>query len=137
MNQLLSFQVFMTPGKSLTSWVLLIEESCVPSGPYLGRITSEKRVGPQNEKHPDRDMQNYLKIGKYPVTLHNTKVKQMTPVGNTYISYTQTSLKRNFCHKKCFLFVNLFTPSFNITSGSRHLWGKKFNSLNFEHIFNF
>ena len=72
-----------------------------------------KTGGPQNEKHPDRDMQNYLKIGKYPVTVHNTKVKQMTPVGNTYISYTQTSLKRNFCHKKCFLFVNLFTPSFN------------------------
>ena len=114
----------MTPGKSLTSWVLLIEESCVPSGPYLGRITSEKWVGPQNEKHPDRDMQNYLKIGKYPVTLHNTKVKQMTPVGNTYISYTQTSLKRNFCHKKCFLFVNLFTPSFNRFQQA-DIWGEK------------
>ena len=138
MNQLLSFQVFMTPGESLTPWVLLIEEeSYLPSGPYLGRITSGKREGAEQEKHPNRYMQNYLKIGKLPVTLHKTKVKQMTPVGNAYISYTQTSLKRNFCHKKCFLLVNLFTPSFSITSGSRHLWGKKFNSLNFEHIFNF
>ena len=55
----------MTPGKSLTSWVLLVEEeSHLPSGPYLGRVTSAKRVGTQNEKCPNRDMQNYLKIGK-------------------------------------------------------------------------
>ena len=32
---------------------------------------------------------------------------------NAYISYTQTSLKRNFCHKKCFVLVNLFTTLFN------------------------
>ena len=37
----------------------------------------------------------------------------MTPVGNAYISYIQTSLKRNFYHKIYFLLVNLFTPSFN------------------------
>ena len=42
-----------------------------------------------------------------------------------------------FCRKKCFLLVNLFTPSFSITSGSRHLLGKKFNSLNFEHTFSY
>ena len=51
--------------ESLTTWVLLIEQqSYLPSGRYLGRITSGKRVGAQNEKHPNRDMQNYLKIGK-------------------------------------------------------------------------
>ena len=33
-----------------------------------------KRVGTQNEKHQNRDMQNYLKISKYLVTLHKTKV---------------------------------------------------------------
>ena len=55
----------MTPGESLTPWVLLIEEeSYLPPGPYLGRITSGKRVGARNEKHPNRDMQNYLKIDK-------------------------------------------------------------------------
>ena len=55
----------MTPGESLTPWVLLIEEeSYLLSGPYLGRITSEKRMGAQNEKRPNRNMQNYLKIGK-------------------------------------------------------------------------
>ena len=47
------------------------------------------------------------------------------------------TVQRNFCRKKCFLPVNLFTPSFSITSGSRHLWGKKLNSLNFEHTFNY
>ena len=46
------------------SWVLLIEESYLPSGPYLRRIISEKRLGAQNEKYPNRDMQNYLKTGK-------------------------------------------------------------------------
>ena len=55
----------MTPGESLTPWVLLIEqESYLPSGPCLGRITSGKRVGAQNEKRPNRDMQNYFKIDK-------------------------------------------------------------------------
>ena len=55
----------MTPGDSLTPWVLLIEqESYLPSGSYLGRITSGKPVGAQNEKRPNRDMQNYFKTGK-------------------------------------------------------------------------
>ena len=55
----------MTPGESLTSWVLLIEkQSYLPSGPYLGWITSEKQVGAQNEKCPNRGIQNYLKSGK-------------------------------------------------------------------------
>ena len=54
----------MTPGESLTPWVLLIEVKSFLSGPYQGRITSGKRVGAQNEKCPNRDMQNYLKIGK-------------------------------------------------------------------------
>ena len=91
----------MTRAESLKPWVLLIEQkSYLPSGPYLGRITSGKRVGTQNEKRSNRDMQNYFKIGKYSVTLHKTKVKQMTPVRNAYISYTQTfpqkkSLSRN------------------------------------------
>ena len=57
--------MFKTPGESLTRWVLLMEEeSYFLSGLYLGRITSGKRVGAQNEKCPNRDMQNYLKIGK-------------------------------------------------------------------------
>ena len=57
--------MFMTPGESLTPWVLLIEqESYLPLGPYLGRITSRKRVGAENEKRPNRDMQNFFKIGK-------------------------------------------------------------------------
>ena len=91
----------MTPAESLTPWVLLIEQkSYLPSGQYLERITSGKRVGAQNEKRSNRDMQNYFKIGKYSVTLHKMKVKQMTPVRNAYISYTQTfpqkkSLSRN------------------------------------------
>ena len=55
----------MTPGDSLTPWVLLIEEeSYLPLGPYLGQITSKKKVGAQNEKCPNRDMQNYLKSRK-------------------------------------------------------------------------
>ena len=55
----------MTPGESLTPRVLLIEEeSYLPSGPYLGQITSEKQVGAQNEKCADKDIQNYLKRGK-------------------------------------------------------------------------
>ena len=55
----------MNPGESLTPWVLLIEEETyLPSESYLGRITSGKRVGAQNKKHPNREMQNYLKIGK-------------------------------------------------------------------------
>ena len=126
MNQLLSFQVFMTPRESLKSWVLLIEEaSYLSSGSYLGRITSGKRVGAQNEKCPNRNNQNYQKTGKQPETLHKTKVKQMNPVGNAYISYTQTSLKRNFCHEKCFLLVNLFTPSFNRSNHKPDICGEK------------
>ena len=55
----------MTPGESLTPWVLLVEqESYLSSGPYLGRITSGKWVGVRNEKRANRDMQNYFKIGK-------------------------------------------------------------------------
>ena len=43
--------------ESLKPWVLLIgEESYLPSGPYLGRITSGKWAGTQNEKHPNRNM---------------------------------------------------------------------------------
>ena len=56
--------MFITPGESLTTWVLLIEESYLQSGSYLGRIASGKREGAQKEKQPNRDMQNYLKIGK-------------------------------------------------------------------------
>ena len=55
----------MTPGKSLTPWVLIIEQELyLPSGLYLGRITSEKRVGTQNEKRPNTHIQNYLKTVK-------------------------------------------------------------------------
>ena len=55
----------MTPGESLTPWVLLIEkESYLPTRPYLGQINSERLVGAQYEKCPNRDMQNYLKSGK-------------------------------------------------------------------------
>ena len=80
----------MAPWASLTPWVLLIEkELYLPSERNLGQITSGEQVGGQNEKHPSRVMQNYLKISKQPVTLH--KVKQMTPLGNACISYTQTS----------------------------------------------
>ena len=51
--------------KSLTPWLLLIEEeSHLSSGLYLGQITSGKPVGTQNERLPYRDMQNHLKIGK-------------------------------------------------------------------------
>ena len=58
------------------------------------------------------------------------KVKQMTTVGNAYISYTKTSLKRNFCHKKCFPLVNLFTPSFNRSHQKADICcGKKFFSF--------
>ena len=48
-----SFRRLWLPGKA---WVLLIEEeSYLSSGPYLGRITSRKRVGAQNEKHWNRE----------------------------------------------------------------------------------
>ena len=58
------------------------------------------------------------------------KVKQMTTVGNAYISYTKTSLKRNFCYKKCFPPVNLFTPSFNRSHQKADICcGKKFFSF--------
>ena len=51
----------MTPGKSLAPWALVLEDkSYLPSGPYLGRITSKKRLGAQNEKR----LKNYLKISK-------------------------------------------------------------------------
>ena len=53
------------------------------------------------------------------------KVKQMTPVGNAYISYTQTSLKRNFCHKKFFLLANFFAPSFNRSHQEADICGEK------------
>ena len=46
------------------AWVLLLEESYLPLGTYLVRITSGKRKGAQKVKHPNRDMQNYSKIGK-------------------------------------------------------------------------
>ena len=122
---------FYDSWESLRPWVLLIKQKLyLPSGPYLGRITSRKRVGAQNEKHPNRDWQNCFKIGKKPVTLHKIKVKQMTPVGTTYISYTQTSLKRSFCHKKCFLLVNLFTPLFNRSRQEADICGEK-NSFTF------
>ena len=76
----------MTPGESLTPWLLLIEqESYLPSEPYLGQITSGKRVVAQNEKRPNRGIQVYFKIGKQPVILYKTKVKQMILVGNAYI----------------------------------------------------
>ena len=32
--------------------------------PYLGRITYEKQVVAQNEKRPNRDLQNLFKISK-------------------------------------------------------------------------
>ena len=79
---IMSFQVFMTPGESLAPWVLLIKnESYLPLGSYLGRITFEKQVGTQNENFSNRGMQNYLKSSKSPVTLHKTKVKQMNSCG--------------------------------------------------------
>ena len=47
----------MTPGESLTPWVLIIEkESYLPLEPYLGQITYEKQVGTQNKKCPNRGM---------------------------------------------------------------------------------
>ena len=49
---------------------------------YLGRITYGKRVVAQNEKPPNRELQNFFKISKWLVSLHKTKVKQMTPQGN-------------------------------------------------------
>ena len=38
------------------------------------------------------------------------KVKQMTSVGNAYISYTQTFPQKKFLSQKYFLLVNYFTP---------------------------
>ena len=55
----------------------------------------------------------------------------MTPVGNAYTSYTQTSLKRNFRHKKCFLLVNLLTPSFNRSHQEADNCGEKNSSVSF------
>ena len=62
------------------------------------------------------------------------KVRQMNTVGNAYISYTQTSLKRNFCRKKCFPLVNLFTPSFNRSYREADICGEK-NFFRFIHLF--
>ena len=58
----------------------------------------------------------------------------MTPVGNAYVSYTQTSLKRNFCHKKCFLLVNLFTPSFTRSHQEADICGEKKFLHSFIHL---
>ena len=71
-------------------------------GPYLGQITSGKWVGAQNEKRPNRDMQNYFEISKQPVSLNKTKVKQMTHVDKSYISYSQTFPQRKFMSQKIF-----------------------------------
>ena len=57
----------------------------------------------------------------------------MNPVGNAYISYTQTSLKRNFCYKKCFPLVNLFTPSYNRSNQEADICGEK-NFFSFIHL---
>ena len=70
------------------------------------------------------------------------KVKQMTPVGNTHISYTQTfPQKKCLSQKKCFLLVNLFTPVINRSHQEAGILGEKnysqFHSLNFERVFNF
>ena len=54
------------------------------------------------------------------------KVKQMTHVSNAYISYTQTSSKEIFVKKKkCFLFVNLFTPPFKRSHQEADICGEK------------
>ena len=58
----------------------------------------------------------------------------MTPVGNAYISYTQTSLKRNFCHKKSFFLVNLFTPSFNKSHQEADISGGKNSYISYIHL---
>ena len=50
----------------------------------------------------------------------------MTAVDNAYTSYTHTSLKRNFCHKKFFLLINLFTPSFNKSHQETDICGGKY-----------
>ena len=65
----------------------------------------QKTGGRPNWEVPNKDMQNYYKIGKYPVTLYKTKLKQMTPVGNAYISYTQTSLKKKIFVTKIAFFL--------------------------------
>ena len=57
----------------------------------------------------------------------------MIPVGNAYISYTH-SLKKNFCHKKCFLLVNLFTPSFNRSHQEADICGEKKFLHSFIHL---
>ena len=79
----------------------------------ISRMNYFKIGGCQNEKCPNRDMQNYFNISKQPVSLHKTNVRQMIPVGNTYISYTQTFPQKKFLSQKFFLLVNLFPPSFN------------------------
>ena len=57
----------------------------------------------------------------------------MTPVSNAYISYMQTSLKGNFCHKTCFLLLNLFPPSFNRSHQEVDMCGEK-NFFSFIHL---
>ena len=129
MNQLLSFQVFMTPGESLTPWVLLIEEeSYLPSGSYLGRITSRKRVGAQNEQHPNRDP-------------NKTKVQQWHLwVMLTFRTHTGIPQKK-FLSQKMFFFLLICLHLHLIEHIMKQTFvGKKFlqfHSLNFERIFNF
>ena len=57
----------------------------------------------------------------------------MTTVGNAYISYTQISLKRNFCQNFFFLLVNLFTPSFDRSHQEADICGQK-NFFSFIHL---
>ena len=56
--------VYYSWGKLDTMGITYRTESYLPSGPYLGRITSGKRVDAQNEKRLNRDTQDYFKIGK-------------------------------------------------------------------------
>ena len=65
------------------------------SGLYLGRITSGKRVGAQNKKRPNRNIQEVFKTRKKLVSLHKTKVKQMTPK-----VYTDILTKEILCQKR-------------------------------------
>ena len=41
-----------------------LQKNHTTSGSYLGQITSEKRVGTQNRKHPNRGMKKTFKITK-------------------------------------------------------------------------
>ena len=68
------------------------------------------------------------------------KVKQMTSVGNTYISDTQTFPQKKFLSQVYFLLVNYFTPSFNRSHQEADICEQKnssqFHSINFERVFN-